>query len=175
MKKLGGFVLAGWFLLVPGYWIPAAWAADPVVEPADVSSEPAVINHPGTGYDLVKSFADYLEPGADWFVTFTEGGPIEGLSGAIYTAKSKGFPIASLRAGYGLTDKTTYASIALDLNGLASRFLPTQVKNLSPGVLTSTLAFAGKYLRVGPAVGYDWDAMKPRWGVTLGAAWQKSF
>ena len=135
-----------------------------------VPTEPAVVNNPVGGWDLTKDVVSYLEPGADWIVTFTDGEPIEGFSGAIYTATSKGFPIASLRAGYGLTDPVTYGSLALDLPGLTGRFLPAAVKNLSPGVLTSAATYAAKYIRIGPVGGYDWSRKKPVYGLAIGAA-----
>ena len=139
-----------------------AFADDPVTS--------AVVNSPTTGWDLTKDVVNYLEPGADVIYTFNEGGPIQGFSGALYTFHSKGWPLASIRAGYGLTDPVTYGTFALDLPGLAGRFIPSAVKNVSPGTLNGALAFASKYIRVGPAVGYDWDDTRPRWGVSVGAA-----
>ena len=172
MKRVLGMVLAGWFLLVPGYWIPAAWADDPVVEPAVVS--PAIINHPTTGWELTKSFVGYVEPGADFVVTFTDGPPINGFSGALWTFQRNGYNLASLRAGHGLTDPVSYGTVALDLNGLA-HLLPASVRGLSPGVVNGALAFASKFVRVGPSFGYDWDDHKPVWGVSVGAALTTQF
>ena len=132
--------------------------------------EAAVINSPTTGWDLTKDVMNYLEPGADWIVDFNGGEPLQGLSGALYTFKSHGWPLASVRAGYGLTDPVTYGSLAIDLPGLVGRFTPTAVKNLSPGIVTSAVTFAAKYLRVGPVGGYDWSVKKPVWGLSVGAA-----
>ena len=173
MKRVVAFLVS--VPLCWGIYTCRVAADDTVVEPAVESAEPAIINHPSTGWELSKAAVNYLEPGADWFVTFTEGGPIEGLSGAIYTFKSHGWPLASVRAGYGLSDPTTYASLALDLPGLAGRFIPASIKGLSPGALNGALAFAAKYVRVGPAFGYDWSVNKPRWGLTVGAAITTSF
>src|SRR3990167_1347477 len=108
MKQIVGLVLAGWFLLVSGYWIPAAWADDQVVEPAVVSSEPAVVNNPGTAWDLTKAAVDYLQPGYDWVVVFQEDRePYNGVSAALYTVTSKDIPLASLRVGYSTDGEKT--------------------------------------------------------------------
>ena len=170
------FALVG--LIVAGLWMPlaqAVWADEVVVEPAVESAEPAIINHPATGWDLTKSVVGYLEPGADVVYTFNDGRPFQGLSGALYTFKSKGFPLASARGGYGVTDPVTYGSLALDLPGLAGRFIPASVKGVSPGALNGALAFAAKYIRIGPTGGFDWSTNKMRWGVSAGAAFTTSF
>ena len=82
MKRVMGVVLAGWFLLVPGYWIPAAWADDPVVEPAVESAVPAVLNHPMTAWKITKAAVDYLQPGLDWNYLFNGGGAVHRGGGA---------------------------------------------------------------------------------------------
>jgi len=166
--------IAGW-LLLGGLRTQTAYADDPVVEPAVASAEPAVMNHPTTGWELTKSLVGYVEPGADWLVTFTDGSAQTGFSGALYTFTSKGFPIASVRAGYGLTDPITYGSLALDLPGLAGRLIPASVKGLSPGSLNAALAFASKFVRIGPVAGYDWNLKKPVFGVGVGAALTTTF
>ena len=152
--------------------LPSVYADDPVVEPAVVSSEPAVVNNPGTAWDLTKAAVDYLQPGYDWVVVFQEDRePYNGVSAALYTVSSKGFPLASLRAGYGTDgEKTAYLSTSLDLPGLAGRFLPDAVKGLSPAVLTGALSAATKYVRIGPVVSYSWDLEEIDWGVAVGAA-----
>lgn len=132
--------------------------------------EPAVINNPSAGWDLTKDVVKYLEPGADWVFAFNDGEPFNGFSGALYTFHSKGWPLASVRAGYGLQDPITYGSLSLDLPGLAGRFIPDVVKGVSPDALNGAAAFAAKYLRVGPMFGYDWAETQPKWGVAVGAA-----
>ena len=172
------FALVG--LIVAGSWIPLAqpiWADDPVVEPAVESAEPAIINHPTTGWELTKSFVGYVEPGADWLVAFNESqeGPLQGFSGAVYTFENGGFPLASVRLGYGLSDPVSYGTLALDLPGLAGRFIPASVKGLSPGAVNGALAFASKFVRIGPSVGYNWSSNTPVYGVSIGAALTTSF
>lgn len=142
-----------------------AWA-----EETAPTSDAALINHPTTGWELTKKAVNYLEPGADWLVILNGGDTATGFSGAIYTATSKGFPLASLRAGYGLSDPITYGTLTLDLPGLAGRFLPSAIKGVSPGALNGALAFAAKYVRVGPMGGYRWDTNRPVWGLSIGAA-----
>ena len=156
-------------VIVGLFWgiVNVAYADDAVV--------PAVLNHPTTGWELTKDAVKYLEPGADVVFTFNEGGTYNGISGALYTFESKGFPIASIRAGYGLSDPVTYGSLALDLPGLAGRFIPAAVKGVSPGALNGALALAAKYVRIGPTFGYDWGQTQPRWGVSVGAALTTTF
>lgn len=170
MKRVLSVMLAGWFLLLPGYWVPAAYAQDP--EPAVVSSEPAVVNHPGTAWELTKAAVDYLQPGYDFVVVFQKDRePYNGISGSLWTATSNEIPIASLRAGYSTDgEKTAYLSTALDLPGLASRYLPSAIKGVSPAILTSVLSTATKYVRVGPVVSYSFDLEEIDWGVAVGAA-----
>ena len=172
MTRVLGFMLAGWFLLVPGYFIPSAWADDPVVEPAVVSSEPAVINNPGTAWELTKAAVDYLQPGYDWVVVFQEDRePYNGVSAALWTVTSKDIPLGSLRVGYSTDgEKTVYASTTLDLPGMASRYLPASIKGLSPAVLTGALNVATKYVRIGPVISYSADLEEVDWGVAIGAA-----
>ena len=177
MKKGLVGVLAGWFLLMPGWQIPSAMADDPVVEPGVVSSEPAVVNHPGTAWDLTKAAIDYLQPGVDWIVVFQEDRePYNGVSAALYTVTSKDIPLGSLRVGYSTDgEKTVYASTTLDLPGLASRYLPAAIKGLSPAVLTGALNVATKYVRIGPVISYSADLEEVDWGVAVGAAVSLSF
>jgi len=172
MKRVMGIVLAGWFLLMPGWQIPSAMADDPVVEPAVVSSEPAVVNHPQTAWDLTKAAVDYLQPGYDWVVVFQENRePYNGVSAALWTLTSKDIPLGSLRVGYSTDgEKTAYLSTALDLPGLASRYLPAAVKGLSPAVLTGALNVATKYVRIGPVISYSADLEEVDWGIAVGAA-----
>ena len=172
MKKGLVGVLAGWFLLMPGWQISSAMADDPVVEPAVASSDPAVVNNPGTAWDLTKAAVDYLQPGYDWVVVFQEDRePYNGVSAALWTVTSKDIPLASLRVGYSTDgEKTAYLSTAIDLPGLASRYLPASVKGLSPAVLTGALSAATKYVRIGPVVSYSWDLEEVDWGVAVGAA-----
>lgn len=166
-------LVALWFWVTP---MSTAWADDPVIEPAVASAEPALINHPTTGWELTKSFVGYIEPGVDWLVPFNDSqdGPVEGFSGAVWTFKAKDYNLASVRVGYGLTDPVSYGTLALDLEGLA-HLLPASVRGLSPGVVNSALAFGSKFVRVGPSVGYDWDDSRPVWGVSIGAALTTQF
>src|SRR3990167_345238 len=173
LKQLAVYSVVCSFGWLCGVCIPSV-SADDVVGPAVVSAEPAIINHPTTGWELTKSFVGYVEPGADFLVTFTDGPPINGFSGALWTFAANGYNLASLRAGYGLTDPVSYGTIALDLNGLA-HLLPSSVRGLSPGVVNGALAFAYKFVRVGPSFGYDWDDHKPVWGVSIGAALTTQF
>ena len=152
----------------------SAWADE--TAPAVESADPALINHPTTGWELTKSFVGYIEPGTDVVVPFnaSQDGPIQGFSGALYTFEANGFKLASVRAGYGLTDPVSYGTLALDLNGLA-HLLPASVRGLSPGVVNAALAFGSKFVRIGPSVGYDWDDQRPVFGVSVGAALTTSF
>ena len=173
MKKVLGFVLAGWFLLMPGYWVPAAWADElDVVNIAVASSEPAVVNHPRTAWDLTKAVVDYTQVGYDWVVVFQDDRePYNGVSGALWTFTSNEIPLVSLRAGYSTDgEKTAYLSPALDLPGLVSRYLPASIKGLSPAILTKVASTAAKYVRVGPVVSYSFDLEEVDWGVAVGAA-----
>ena len=147
----------------------------PTISVEKFKVDPAIINNPSTGWSLTKDVVNYLEPGADWIVTFSKGDNLQGLSGALYTFKSKGWPIASIRAGYGLNDPTTYGSVAVDLPGVVGRFLPTSIKGVSPDALNGAVAFAAKYLRTGLVAGYDWGTTKPVWGVSIGAAVSLNF
>ena len=149
-----------------------AYADDPAAVP---SAEPALINHPQTGWQLTKSFVTYAQPGADFIVSFTDGPAQTGLSGAIFSFENNGFLLASVRAGYGLDNPTTYGSLALDLPGLAGRFIPAAVKGVSPGALNGALAFAANFVRIGPVAGFDWSKNKPVWGIGIGAALTTSF
>ena len=151
-------VLVGFMLVGLG---ATARAEEPVTS--------GVINSPTTGWQLTKDVVNYLEPGADYIVTFTRGDNLAGFSGALYTFKSKGWPIASIRAGYA-TEPVTYGSIALDLPGLVGRFTPQAVKDASPDAVNGVLGFASKYLRTGLVAGYDWSVKKPLYGVSVGAA-----
>ena len=176
MKKVMGIVLAGWFLLVPGWQIPTAYADDPVVEPAVVSSEPAVVNNPGTAWDLTKAAVDYLQPGYDWVFTFTDGEPFNAVSAAIYTVSSRDLPIASIRTGYSTDgEQTFYTGLALDLPGIATRYLPEAIKGASPQLLTGVAKVATKYLRVGLIGGYSLDRDEFVWGASVGAAINLTF
>ena len=171
MKKL---VLLGW--LCGLLCIPSVSADEVVVDPAVATADPAIINHPLTGWELTKSFVGYIEPGVDWLVPLTgsQDGPSEGFSGAIYTFKSHGYNLGSVRLGYGLTNPITYGTLALDLEGLA-HLIPSSVRGLSPGVVNSALAFGSKFIRVGPSVGFDWGLQKPVYGVSVGAALTTTF
>lgn len=163
MKQWLRMGLAAW-LFIGGLWVKTAFAQDVV---------PAVINHPATGWELTKSLVGYIEPGTD-FLVITHGLPISGFSGAIWTFKNNGYSLASVRAGYGLTDPVTYGTVALDLNGLA-HLLPDSVRGLSPGIANGALAFASKFVRIGPSVGYRWDTNRPVWGLSVGAALTTNF
>ena len=176
MKRVVELVLVGWFLLMPGWWISSAMADDPIVEPAVVSSEPAVVNNPGTAWELTKAAVDYLQPGYDWVFTFTDGEPFNGVSAALYTVSSKDLPIASIRTGYSTDgDQTFYGGVALDLPGIVTRYLPDTIKGASPQLLTGIAKVATKYLRVGLVGGYSLDRDEFVWGGSIGAAVNLTF
>jgi hypothetical protein len=163
-------------LVVFGLWCTlfggTAFADDPVVDPAVPSSEPAVVNHPRTAWDLTKATVDYLQPGYDWVIVFQEDRePYNGVSAALYTVTSKDIPLGSVRVGYSTDgEKTAYLSTTVDLPGIASRYLPASVKGLSPAVLTGAMSAATKYVRIGPVISYSFDLEEVDWGMAVGAA-----
>ena len=157
------------FLFYLASALGVAWTDE--ISPAVASSESAVINHPATAWELTKAAVDYLQPGYDWVVVFQDDRePFNGVSASLYTITSQEIPLLSLRGGYATNgEKTVYTSAAIDLPGLASRYLPDAVKGLSPALLTGTAKAAAKYLRVGPVLSYSFDQDEVDWGVAVGA------
>jgi hypothetical protein len=75
-----------------------------------------------------------------------------------------------VRLGYA-TGETLYAGVGLDLPGLAKRFVPETIKGYATvAPLDMIWSAIGKYARVMPIGGYNWNERKPQYGMTFGAA-----
>lgn len=128
----------------------------------------AVLNDPPVTVSVVKELINKLQPSYEGVLDVYNGGFSQGVSGALYTFQSKGFPLGSIRVG-ATTGLAVYAGPSLDLPGIARRLLPdddVQVQTTSE-TLWSTI---GKYARVGAGVGWSWDHDDPVVVLTAGAA-----
>ena len=93
MKKVLGVMLAGWFLLMPGYWIPTAWADDPVVD------QPAVLNSPGNVWDEIKAAVDIINPQGEMVRRFRTGTWEAGVAGSLWDLVSKDYHLGRAKLG----------------------------------------------------------------------------
>ena len=164
MKRIIGFVLAGWFLLVPGYWVPSAWADDLVVEPAVESAEPAVINHPGTAWDLFKASVSYVDPQPESLYRFNKQEWDAGVAGSLYNVVSKDYHLGRAKLGYAMSNYG-YGGVDVDLGGLYGRFAGGKLP-----VVDKVISVWSKYATTGVHYGWDFEDREQDYGFTIGAS-----
>ena len=145
-------------------------------------AEEAVLNNPGGAATVLKTVVDTLSPQADTLYNFwdanDEGGEwLRGLSVGLYSPKSQGIPLGSLRLGYigedgNFTDaRGWYAGANLDLPGLTKWFVPKTVQGIATtGYLDTLWRVAGRYGRIGVNGGYDGDRETPILAASFGVA-----
>src|SRR3990167_8665852 len=145
--------------------IPSVAADDVAV----LSSEPAILNHPSTAWNIAKATIDYLQPGYDWNYLFSGGEPFNGVSAGLLNFAPNDVRVGSLRAGYGTDgDQSFYVGPALDLPGL-TQFIPQKIKDWSPALVDKAFSLAAQYGRAGLIGGYSLDREEWLWGGNLGA------
>ena len=133
-------------------------------------AEEAVLNNPPAAVSVVKTVINKLDPSYETLWTYSDGTFSQGVSASLYNFASNGIHVASARLGYG-TGAKLYGGLALDLPGLAKRFVPASVKGIATIKPLDVLwSVAGKYARVTPISGYSWNENKPLFGVSIGAA-----
>lgn len=155
MKKVAVF-LAGWFLLVPGYWIPAAWADEHI-------EEPAIVNDVPNAWDEFKAVVDVLAPTAEMIYDFKAESWGFGTSGSVYEFTSNNIHLGRLKAGY-LSTNSAYAGADVDLPGLVARYLGGRWAQLD-----TILGVVSRYASTGYVIGYDVNEGEILHGFSLGA------
>ena len=141
------------------------------VTTAYAEGEPApILNDPAGSVSLVKEVIAKLDPTYETVWDIYNGEFAQGISGALYTVKSRTLEIASLRLGAS-TGMALYSGVSFDLPGIAQRLKPDAVKNLATaGPLGLVWDVIGRYGRLGVVGGYSWDHHDPVIGITAGAA-----
>ena len=133
-------------------------------------AEEAVLNNPPAAVGVVKAVIQKLDPSYETLWTYSDGTFSQGVSASLYNFASNEIHIASARLGYGTGEKL-YGGLALDLPGLAKRFVPASVKGIATvKPLDIFWSVAGRYARITPISGYSWGENKPIYGVAIGAA-----
>ena len=163
MKTLGVFFLAGWFLL-GGLWTRTACADDPVVEPAVESAAPAIINHPGTAWDLFKASVSYVDPQPETLYRFNKQEWDAGVAGSLYTVVSKDYHLGRAKLGYAMSNYG-YGGLDVDLGGLYGRFAGGKL----PAV-DKVVGVWSKYATTGVHYGWDFEDREQDYGFTIGAS-----
>lgn len=132
--------------------------------------EEAVLNNPPSAVSVLKEVVAKLDPNYETLWTYSDGTFSQGVSASLWNFTSNEIHVASIRLGYG-TGERLYGGLGLDLPGLTKRFVPAQVKGVVTTAPFKTLwTLVGRFARVTPIAGYDWQENKAIYGVALGAA-----
>ena len=135
--------------------------------PLAVADEPTVLESPSNAFERFKKAVGVLDPQVEWIFDLKDGDWETGYSAALWHIKSNQFNLASVRAGYAVSE-TVYGGIKLDLPGITNRYLPEFVK--STPVLDKLLEVSNKYAAVGVVAGYDSQENEPMYGFSVGGS-----
>lgn len=135
-----------------------------------VYGEEAALNNPAQAVGTVKQVVGLLNPSYETVWSWKDGTWSQGVSASLYNLTSHEIHLASVRVGYA-TGETLYVGVGLDLPGLAHRLVPETVKGVATaGPLAAFWSLVGKYGRITPVFGNDWNERKLMYGVAIGGA-----
>lgn len=136
---------------------------------ATAAEEKRVLEDPPGVYRAAKAFVEKVDPSYETVWLVSEGEFAQGVSGAFANLKHNSIHLASARLGVG-TGVVAYGGLGLDLPGITKTLLPDAVERFaSQGGLGHIWSLIGKYGRVGPIGGYNWDTHRAAYGFAAGA------